>query len=122
MNKQNILKGKIMKIKLVLLAITACLLVGCGGGEKTAEIALNTIQCGMCVMKIEDGLSEVDGLVSIEIDEDKKVGKVVYNAGVVDLSAIEKAIAKIGYDANKTQADPAAYAKLDMCCKVPGKE
>ena len=73
-------------------------------------------------MNIENALTGLKGFVSIEIDDDKKVGKVVYKAGVLDLAAIEKAIAAVGYDANKTKADPEAYAKLDMCCKIPGKE
>ena len=42
--------------------------------------------------------------------------------GVVDLAAIENAIAAVGYNANDTKADPKAYSELAMCCKVPGKE
>jgi hypothetical protein len=55
------------------------------------------------------------------VDLEKKIGKVVYKAGVINLGVIEKAIAAIGYDANNTLAEPKAYSELDMCCKVPGK-
>ena len=55
------------------------------------------------------------------MDLEKKIGKVVYKAGVINLGVIEKAIAAIGYDANNTPAEPKAYSELDMCCKVPGK-
>lgn len=111
-----------MKMNLILIALLAGLLIGCGSGEKTEDIALNSMQCGMCSMTIENALSDMKGFVSIEIDDDKKVGKVVYEAGILDMAAIEKAIAAVGYDANNTKAVPEAYANLDMCCKIPGKE
>ena len=99
------------------------LIIGCSGEaeNKTAEIALNTIQCGMCTDKIASGLGKLEGVVKIDVDLEKKIGKVVYKAGVINLGVIEKAIAAIGYDANNTPAEPKAYSELDMCCKVPGK-
>ncbi len=116
------MKGNTMKKSLILSAAAALILVACNGEKKTADVALSTIQCGMCSMNIENALSDLKGFVSIEIDDEKKVGKVVYEAGVLDMPAIENAIAAIGYDANDTPANKEAYAKLDMCCKVPGKE
>jgi copper chaperone CopZ len=113
-----------MNNKLISLSLVLGLIIGCSGEaeNKTAEIALNTIQCGMCTDKIASGLGKLDGVVKVAVDLEKKVGKVVYKAGVIDLGVIEKAIAAIGYDANDTPAEPKAYSGLDMCCKVPGKE
>ncbi len=111
-----------MKKSLILIAAAAMIISACGEKNKTADVALSTMQCGMCSMNIENALSGLKGFVSIEIDDDKKVGKVVYEAGVLDMAAIEKAIAGAGYDANDTPANKEAYAKLDMCCKIPGKE
>ena len=113
-----------MNKKLFTLSIVLGIIIGCSGEaeNKTAEIALNTIQCGMCTDKIASGLGKLEGVVKVDVDLDKKVGKVVYKAGVIDLGVIEKAIAAIGYDANNTQAESKAYSGLDMCCKVPGKE
>ena len=113
-----------MNNKLISLSLVLGLIIGCSGEaeNKTAEIALNTIQCGMCTDKIASGLGKLDGVVKVDVDLEKKVGKVVYKAGVIDLGVIEKAIAAIGYDANDTPAEPKAYSGLDMCCKVPGKE
>ena len=113
-----------MNNKLISLSLVLGLIIGCSGEaeNKTAEIALNTIQCGMCTDKIASGLGKLDGLVKVDVDLEKKIGKVVYKAGVIDLGVIEKAIAAIGYDANDTPAEPKAYSGLDMCCKVPGKE
>jgi copper chaperone CopZ len=113
-----------MNNKLISLSLVLGLIIGCSGEaeNKTAEIALNTIQCGMCTDKIASGLGKLDGVVKVDVDLEKKIGKVVYKAGVIDLGVIEKVIAAIGYDANDTPAEPKAYSGLDMCCKVPGKE
>ena len=113
-----------MNNKLISLSLVLGLIIGCSGeaDNKTAEIALNTIQCGMCTDKIASGLGKLDGVVKVDVDLEKKIGKVVYKAGVIDLGVIEKAIAAIGYDANGTPAEPKAYSGLYMCCKVPGKE
>ena len=112
-----------MNKKLIRLSLALGLIIGCSGEaeNKTAEIALNTIQCGMCTDKITSGLGKLEGVVKIDVDLEKKIGKVVYKAGVINLGVIEKAIAAIGYDANNTPAEPKAYSELDMCCKVPGK-
>ena len=113
-----------MKKQLITISLVLGLMAGCGGegDNKTAEIALITIQCGMWSDKIASGLDKLEGVVKVDVDLEKKVGKVVYKAGVIDLGVIEKAIAAIGYDANDTPAEPKAYSGLDMCCKVPGKE
>ena len=112
-----------MNKKLITLSLALGLIIGCSGEaeNKTAEIALNTIQCGMCTDKIASGLGKLEGVVKIDVNLEKKIGKVVYKAGVINLGVIEKAIAAIGYDANNTPAEPKAYSELDMCCKVPGK-
>ncbi len=112
-----------MNKKLITLSLALGLIFGCSGEaeNKTAEIALNTIQCGMCTDKIASGLGKLEGVVKVDVDLEKRIGKVVYKAGVINLEVIEKAIAAIGYDANNTPAEPKAYSELDMCCKVPGK-
>jgi len=112
-----------MNKKLITLSLALGLIFGCSGEaeNKIAEIALNTIQCGMCTDKIASGLGKLEGVVKVDVDLEKKIGKVVYKAGVINLGVIEKAIAAIGYDANNTPAEPKAYSELDMCCKVPGK-
>ena len=113
-----------MNKKLITLSLALGLIIGCSGEaeNKTAEIALNTIQCGMCTDKIASGLGKLEGVVKVDVDLEKKIGKVVYKAGVINLGVNEKAIAAIGYDANNTPAEPKAYSELDMCCKVPGKK
>ncbi len=116
------MKGKIMSKNMIIFGLVFGLIAGCSSENKSAEIALNTIQCGMCSDKIASSLSKIEGVVKVDVDLENKIGKVVYKAGVINLSVIEKAIAAVGYDANDTPAEPKAYSGLDMCCKVPGKE
>ena len=111
------MKGKIMNKNMIIFGLVFGLIAGCSSENKSAEIALNTIQCGMCSDKIASSLSKIEGVVKVDVDLENKIGKVVYKASV-----IEKAIAAVGYDANDTPAEPKAYSGLDMCCKVPGKE
>ena len=107
----------------LIISMLFILLIGCGNQaeNKTVEISLKTIQCGMCSNKIADGLNKLEGVKKIDVDLEQKVGTVMYNASVVDIKAIENTIASIGYDANDTPADPKVYEKLDLCCKVPGE-
>jgi len=100
---------------IILTAATSC------GDAVKAEIKLNTIQCGMCIKKINDSLNGLDGIVKVDVSMEKKVGYVSYDATVLDLETIENAISSVGYDANDTKANIEAYNKLDACCRVPGK-
>ncbi len=42
--------------------------------NKTVEISLSTIQCGMCSNKIADGLNKLDGVNKIDVDLEKRSG------------------------------------------------
>jgi len=85
-------------------------------------VSLPSVQCGMCQDKIESGLKEVDGIQSVHVDLDKKMGHVNYNPEKISEAEIEKMIAGIGYWANDVPADPKAYTKLDGCCQMSEKE
>ena len=105
-----------MKQVLITLAIIG--LMACSGDTTKADIALASMQCGMCEDTIEEGVKALDGIVAFDVDPKTKVGHVEFKAGMVDLSAIENVIAALGYSANNTQADDAAYDALPGCCKV----
>ena len=104
---------------LFIIAGLLVFITGCDSGKTAqADIQLVTIQCGMCKKTIEKGMSDVKGIVKVEVDVEKKIGHVTYKAGIIDLAKIEKAISALGYDANNTKADPVAYESLSECCKV----
>ena len=100
----------------LLLGLTAC----SKGEAKQADIALTTMQCGMCESTIEKGMAKVNGITKFDVDMAAKSGHVTYNASIIDLTSIEKAVSALGYQANKTLADPVAYEALPGCCKVGG--
>jgi copper chaperone CopZ len=88
----------------------------------TTMINVPTIVCNSCISTITKALKKVDGVKSTKIDLKMKIATVTYASTKTSLSKIEKAIAKAGYDANNTKRDPAAYEKLDACCKADAKE
>ena len=107
-------------MKHLILTVSILGLFACGGDTTSVDIQLTSMQCGMCESTIEEGVKALDGVVAFDVDLDKKVGHIEYKAGLVDLSAIEKAISALGYSANNTQANAAAYEALAACCKVGG--
>ena len=95
--------------------------VSCSTDSKTAQLELNSMQCLMCSMKVEEAIAELKGVKKIEVNLKGKSGKVIYNSSVLDLATIEKTISKLGYDINDKKADLIAYNNLELCCKKPEK-
>jgi copper chaperone CopZ len=89
---------------------------------ETTIVKVPTVVCNSCVSTLTKALKKVDGVKSTKIDLEKKTATVTYASAKTSLSKIESAIAKAGYDANSTKRDPAAYEKLDACCKADAKE
>src|SRR5687768_1489927 len=109
-----------MKHIVCILSFMLALFLPLAAEEMTTDtIALPTLQCGMCKKTIEKKVSKHEGLESIKVDVESKVATVVYDATITDIAAIENAIAKAGYAANKTAADETAQSKLHACCR-PG--
>lgn len=88
--------------------------------HEKAVVQLPTIQCDMCKKTITKALQKVDGVHEIDINIEGKVANVMYDKNKTDFAKIENAITGAGYGANDKKADPAAYEKLDDCCKVDG--
>ena len=106
-------------MKSIISIIAMSFLISCSSDTKTAELKLDSMQCMMCSMSVEEAVAELEGVSKVEIDLKAKSGKVTYKASLIDMGAIEKAITAIGYNANDEKANPEAYAKLDMCCQMP---
>jgi len=83
----------------------------------SAEIEVNTIKCDMCVTTITNTLDQIDGVKKVSVDFEKKKTYVEYVSSALTLSALETAIARAGYDANKVKREEAAYLNLDKCCQ-----
>ncbi|HLA99845.1 MAG TPA: heavy metal-associated domain-containing protein [Bacteroidota bacterium] len=98
----------------------AALLVGCGepADLKTDIVKASTMVCGSCAKNVEKAVYAIEGVKSVAVDLNEKNVTVKYLAAQTNLQTIELAIADAGYDANDRKRDPAAYEKLDACCRI----
>ncbi len=104
---------------LMLLFISFGLKAEINYDNRTVEISLPTIQCGMCKKTIEKAVKKVEGVTKISVDMESKIATVTFDDTVTSITDIENAISKSGYDANEKKADKKAYDKLYECCKIP---
>lgn len=106
-------------MKNIIFSLTIFFSSSCSGDKRTANLALDSLQCLMCSVNVEESLLSLKGVKKIQVDLKNKSGNVVYNANVVDLASIEEKIASIGYNVNGKLANKNAYDKLELCCKKP---
>nr|NQU90279.1 heavy-metal-associated domain-containing protein [Bacteroidota bacterium] len=73
--------------------------------------------CGMCEKRIEKAAKSVDGVESADWDQETTMITVKYNPDDVELLDVHKAIAKVGHDTEKAQAEDKVYDALPGCCQ-----
>ncbi len=73
----------------------------------------------MCVACIDKALNGVEGILKYKVELDNLMVKVKFDSKKLSLQQIEQIISKTGYQANYVSADPEAYKRLDMCCRLP---
>ena len=112
---------KIISTILILAGLVGCsaLISRNASNHSLKEISIPTAQCGMCVALIDKALNGIDGILRYKVELDNLMVKVKYENEKISLQQIEQIIAKTGYRANDVSADPEAYKKLDMCCRLP---
>jgi len=74
-------------------------------------------QCETCGQNFQKELLDVRGVKMMELDENAMTITVYFDSRKTNLTAIKETIANLGYDADEIKANPAAYEKLDGCCK-----
>jgi periplasmic mercuric ion binding protein len=88
--------------------------------SRNAEVEIKTsAQCPMCKERIEKTLTFERGVRHALLDLETKKVTVRYNARRTGPDKLREAITSVGYDADKMEADPKAYASLPGCCKKP---
>ncbi len=113
-------------LKLFIALVSFCLIsmqlqVYAKGSTKSVDIKTSAV-CESCEAKIEKGLKKADGVKKVSMNLDTKTVTVVFNPEKTDAEKIKKAITLLGYDADNMTADPAAYDKLERCCKKETKK
>lgn len=77
--------------------------------------------CEMCEERIEGAAESLDGLLSADWDKLSEKIKVKYDPSKVKLLEIHEAIADVGHDTEKLEAEGIAYEELPGCCKYERK-
>jgi copper chaperone CopZ len=100
---------------LLVLALAGC---STGGDLKSETITVSSAVCGSCGETVEKAVYAVEGVKEAKFDLETKALTVSYVPEQTNLATLERAVSDAGYDANSTKRDPAAYEKLDACCKI----
>jgi periplasmic mercuric ion binding protein len=116
-----------------ILLIASVLLFSCGGNKeeltvKTEKVSGSVLRstfkiwgnCDMCKETIEGSLKK-DGVEAADWNTETKIIAVTYDTTKINLDAIEKNIASVGYDNVKYKGDDKAYTELPECCKYERK-
>ena len=103
----------------IFTAFLIAAVFGCRPSQKleTTTISAKTMVCDKCAKTVEKAVYRVEGVKDVNVDVGKKLVEVKYLPEQTNLQTLELAITDAGYDANDKQRDPAAYDKLDECCK-----
>jgi copper chaperone CopZ len=81
------------------------------------KISVPSIRCSNCAKTVSKAVSSRSGVKHVTVDTKQKIALVKYDEKMLELSDLEMAISKAGYDANDIKRDPNAYKELDECCK-----
>lgn len=112
--------------QIILLAVFAISSIVANAQNKVETINIKSSiycdhckKCESCGKRLENAIFGLKGIKRLDIDDKQSSLTVVYNAQKANPALIRQAIAKVGFDADDVKADPAAYARLDDCCKKP---
>ena len=114
--------------KILFFAATLTLMVGVWVNSANAFDKLKTIkvktsaQCEGCENRIEGALNGQTGIHVADLNLSNKVVKVKYDPAQTSPETIRTLINKVGYDADQSPADEAAYNALPKCCQKGGHD
>ncbi len=89
----------------VALVVIGMVILSASDKVESAVIKVDGMSCNNCADKIEGALSALEGVKSVSVSLEDKAAKVNFVSSVTDVAHLEKAIAKLGYDAGSTKAD-----------------
>ena len=95
--------------------------------ERTIGIKTQSIkvfgECGMCKKRIENAAGRVEGIKSVNWNEDTKILTIKYSVFKTEAAEnVQKAIASVGYDTEKYTAADNTYNALPDCCRYKRKQ
>ncbi len=116
-----------------ILIFLSVFLFSCGGNKEELTVKTEKVSgaelkstfkvwgnCDMCKETIEGSL-KADGVTAADWNDETKLISVSYDSTKINLDAIQKNIAAVGYDNAKYTGDDKAYTDLPQCCKYDRK-
>jgi copper chaperone CopZ len=103
---------------IVVLVLAGLFLLSADDNIEAATIKVDGMSCDNCASKIEKTLTSMDGVKAATVSLDDKMVRVNYIPALTDVPALEQAIAKLGYTAGNTNAEPVSNDKAthsDIC-------
>lgn len=64
----------------------------------TVRLTIDGMKCGGCARRVEDGLSDVEGVRSATADHEEGSAEVDVRAGEGDADALEATVEQLGYE------------------------
>jgi copper chaperone CopZ len=111
--------------KIIFLLLVSCVGITAQAQEKKNKNAHYSIEvngnCEQCKKRIEKTAFAVPGVKSAVWDVDTHKLQLIVNEEKTSLAAVEKAIAKAGYDSDGAKASENDYSKLPSCCQYDRK-
>jgi copper chaperone CopZ len=110
----------------LVVLLSAWLLAPSGPSPANAALAeyqIEKLTCGSCVSNIENALSAIDGVDSVEVNLTSNRGRVTYDPEEVDSQLIAATISGAGYPASlRLELDAQEYAALQQEQSQLGQE
>ena len=101
-----------------ILLIAAALLLTVAANARVVEKTYTVRgHCGMCKNRIETVAKGFEGVQAVAYDLQAQRLTLTYETRQVKPKTVLKAIAAIGYDADRFKAPQEAYDRLEGCCK-----
>lgn len=77
--------------------------------------------CGMCENRIENAVTELDGVTKADWNKENNMLKVTFKESKLKLDDIHKTVAAVGHDTEKEKANAEIYSALPGCCQYERK-
>ena len=110
-----------MKLRILLPLAMFVVLMFCPAcfrqDKRTITVKVPQLVSADCLVHIQMGAKQVEGIEQVTGDIENKTVDVTYNAMKLGIRNIEFIIARTGFDANDTPASPQARAALPEGCR-----
>ncbi len=87
-----------------LSVVTALSSFSAFAGEQTVKLSVPGMNCAACPFMVEQAVTAVEGVKSVEATMDDRSATVIYDDAVTTVDAIRGATAAIGYDSTVVEA------------------